>query len=185
MRWERLFADLELELEAAETAELESEIADRTRSVRARLLLVDRLRGSIGGDVTLRVLGAGQVTGAMRAVGADWCLVRPEDGADRLVPTSAVLEVVGLAASSTDRATIGEVAALFSLAAVLRQLARDRTVVTVTLLDGSTRTGTIEIAGADVVELSDRRHDEPGYAAPSARTRWTIPSAALAMLREH
>lgn len=186
MRWERLFADLEAELEAAETAELESEIAERTRSERARLRLVDRLRGSVGRLVVLRVSGAGQLSGEIRAVGVDWLLVRPDDGADRLVRTAALLELSGLAPSSTARGSEGEIAARFSLASVLRGLARDRTVVTITLVDGSSRTGTIELAGADVVEISDRRYDEPGFAASSGPVgRRSVPLAAVAVVREH
>lgn len=186
MRWERLFADLEAELEAAETAEHESEVADRTRSERARLRLVDRLRGSIGRSVAARVNGAGQLTGEIRAVGVDWLLVRPADGADRLVRTSALLELTGLAASSATRGSEGEIAARFSLALVLRGLARDRTVVTITLVDGSSRTGTIDVAGADHLELSERRHDEPGFADPSGSgPRRCVPLGAIAVVREH
>lgn len=186
MRWERLFGDLEAELEAFEAAELESEIAERTRSERARLRLVDRLRGSVGRSVVLRVSGAGQLTGELRAVGLDWLLVRPPDGADRLVRTTAVLELAGLASSSAAEGSAGVVASRFSLSAVLRGLARDRTVVTITLIDGSARTGTIEVAGADLVEISERRHDEPGFAGPpGAAVRRGIPLAALAVVREH
>lgn len=186
MRWERLFGDLEAELEAVEAAELESEIAERTRSERARLRLVDRLRGSVGRSVVLRVSGVGQLIGEIRAVGADWLLVRPEDGADRLVRSAALLELTGLAASSAAAGSEGAVAARFSLSAVLRGLARDRTVVTITLVDGSARTGTVEIAGADLVEISDRRHDEPGFAGPlEATVRRCVPLVALAVIREH
>jgi len=186
VRWERLFADLEAEFEAAEAAELESEIADRTRSERARLRLVDRLRGSVGRSVDARVTGIGQLSGEIRAVGVDWLLVRPADGADRLVRTAALLELTGLAPSSVTRASAGAVAARFSLGAVLRGLARDRTVVTIMLMDGGSRTGTIEVVGADLLELSERRHDEPGFADPSgARARRCVPLAALAVVREH
>lgn len=186
MRWDRLFADLEAELAAADAAELEAEIAERTRSERAKLRLVDRIRGSVGHSVQVRVNGAGQFAAEIRAVGADWVLVRPVDGADRLVPIAALLDLSGLAASSAGAETGGVVAARFSLAAVLRGLARDRAIATITLVDGSSRTGTIEVAGADLVEISDRRHDEPGFAAlPSAAGRRCVPLAAIAVVREH
>jgi len=186
VRWERLFGDLEAELDAAEEAELEAEIAERTRAERSRLRLVDRLRGSVGRAVRLRVSGADQLTGEIRAVGSDWLLIRPVDGADRLVRTAAVLEIEGLVPSSAAVGSEGVVAARFGLTAVLRGLARDRTVVTITLVDGSARTGTIEMAGADVVEFSDRRHDEPGFTGQRVTAaRRTIPSSALAVVREH
>ena len=186
MRWDRLFDDLEAELEAVEAAEIESEVAERTRFERSRLRLVDRLRGSMGRHVGMRVGGAGLLTGEIRAVGVDWLLIRPPGSADRLVRTAALLEVTGLAASSAVEGSEGVVAARFALTAVLRGLARDRTVVTITLVDGSALTGTIELAGADLLELSDRRHDEPDLAGPPSTTgRRTIPLSALAVVCEH
>jgi hypothetical protein len=58
--------------------------------------------------------------------------------------------------------------------------------VTITLIDGSLRSGTVEVVGADLVEISDRRFDEPGLADASGRaTRRTVPLIALAVVREH
>jgi hypothetical protein len=186
VRWERLFGDLEAELDAAEAAELESDIAERTRSERARLRLVDRLLGSVGRQVSVRMHGAGQRTGEIRAVGVDWLLVRTADGADHLIRTAALLELAGLSALSATEGPEGQRAARLSLPALLRRLARDRTIVTITLIDGSSRTGTIELAGADVVEFSDRRHDEPGFAGPSQTfERRSVPLRAVAVIREH
>ena len=186
VRWERLFEDLEAEFDAAEAAELEAQIADRTRFERSRLRLVDRLRGSVGRSIGIRVQGAGQLTGELRAVGVDWLLVRPADRADRLVRTAAVLEVVGLAASSSAAGEEGLVAARFTLSAVLRGIARDRTVVTLTLIDSSGWTGLIEIAAADLIEVSERRHDEPGFGSPSeTAVRRCVPLTALSVVREH
>jgi hypothetical protein len=131
------------------------------------------------------VVGAGQITGELRAVGADWLLVRAADGADRLIRTSHLLEVAGLSAASATEASDGPRAARLSLPAVLRGLARDRAIVTITLIDGSSRTGTIEFAGADMIEFSDRRHDEPGFAGPGRIERRSVPLAAVAVVREH
>ena len=187
MRWERLFDDLEAELEAAETAELESEIAERTRFERARLRLVDRLRGSVGRHVGVRVVGAGQLTGEIRAVGVDWLLVRPAEVADRLVPNcSAARARPDWRASSAAEGSEGVVAARFTLAAVLRGLARDRTVVTITLVDGSAsdrhdRAGRRGPAGALRPAPRRARLGRPG----STTVRRSIPLAALAVVREH
>ncbi len=183
MRWDRLFADLTAELEASEQAELESEIADRTRSERARLRFVDRLRGSSGLPLVLRVLGGTTVSGSLRAIGPDWCLLRDAAG-DHVVRLGAVLDVVGLAARSVEPGSEGEVEARFALAAVVRRLARDRAVVTLLQIDGGLVTGTIDFAGADVLEVTDRRSDDPGWSRGSGgAVRRTVPFDALAVIR--
>ena len=51
-------------------AELDAEVADRTRREAAQLALVDRARAAVGHPVTLRVLGAGPVDGLLADVGA-------------------------------------------------------------------------------------------------------------------
>lgn len=183
MRWERLFADLAAELDASEHAELESEIADRTRSERARLRFVDRLRGSPELPLLVRVLGGTTVSGTLRGVGPDWCLLRGAAG-DQVVRLGAVIDVVGLATRSVEPGSEGEVAARFSLAAVVRRLARDRAIVTLLQVDGGVVTGTVDLAGADVLEITDRRSDDPGWSrgSPSA-TRRTVPLDAVAVIR--
>src|SRR5437899_7357130 len=57
MRWERLFADLAAGLDSSELADLEAEVADRTRRELARLRFVDRLRPSIGTQVSVTCMG--------------------------------------------------------------------------------------------------------------------------------
>lgn len=182
MRWERLLADLSAEMDAATDAELESEVADRTRSERARLRLVDRLRGSIDVDIDIRVNGVGGLSGMLRAVGPDWCVLQAATG-DHVVRLGAVLEVRGLAGYSAVPGSEGVVAARFTLATVVRRLARDRAVVTLLQVDGRVVTGTVELAGADLVEMSDRRSDEPGWSRGGEQLRRTIPLESVAAIR--
>lgn len=183
MRWDRLFADLSAEFEAVEQAELEAEIADRTRSERARLRLVDRLRGSVEQPLEVRVLGGTTVAGVLSGVGPDWCLLQGAAG-DQVVRLGAVLDIVGLAARSVEPGSEGEVAARFALAAVVRRLARDRAQVTLVQTDGGLVTGTIDLAGVDVLEVTDRRLDEPGWSRGSrAALRRTVPFEAIALIR--
>lgn len=182
MRWDRLFADLSAEFDAAAEADIEAEIADRTRGERARLRLVDRLRGSADLPVDLGVLGVGVITGVLRGVGPDWCLLQSAGG-DYVVRLAAVLEVRGLAAYSAAPGSEGAVAARFSLAAVVRRLARDRAVVSLIRVDGGVLTGTVEFAGADMLELAYGRADEPDRRTAEIRERRTIPLGAVAVIR--
>ena len=97
MRWERLFEDLEAQLEAAEDEELAAEVADRSRREAARLRLVDRLRGNVGAMAVMGLQGL-RVRATIGRVGPDWVLL-DDAGADFLVPLAAVVLVEGLGPS--------------------------------------------------------------------------------------
>ena len=126
MRWDDLFRDLEAQLEAAAAAELDAEVADRTRREAAQLALVDRARAAVGHPVTLRVLGAGPVDGLLADVGAQWLLLAEPSGRQALVPSSAVLSLAGLRAWTSVPGEGGQVFARLGLGSALRGIARDR-----------------------------------------------------------
>jgi hypothetical protein len=130
-------------------------VADRSRHETAALRLVDRLRPVVGGSISLRVAGAGVLSGVLTAVGADWLLLADHGRREDLVASSAVLSIGGLAAQSAAPLSEGQVVARLTLAYALRGLVRDRAVVAVTLIDGSTATGTLDRTGADFVELAE------------------------------
>ena len=94
MRWERLFDDLEAQLDALSAAELAGEVAERTRYERAQLTLADRLVAWVGEPVTLDLLGGASVTGRLSQAAEEWVVVlhgpRPA-----LVPTSAIVAING------------------------------------------------------------------------------------------
>ena len=188
MRWDDLFRDLEAQLSAAADAALDAEVADRSRREAARLALVDRARAATGRPVVLRVAGAGAMEGRLLGVGSEWLLLT--DGTDRaagsegecLVPLPAVLSVSGLAAWTATADAAGQVGARLGLGVVLRGIARDRSGLAVTLVDGSTFTGTLDRVGADFVEVSEHGPGEPRRPGAVTGVR-TVPFPALAVLR--
>jgi hypothetical protein len=182
MRWQALFDDLEAQVEAAEAAELQAEVADRTRREVALLGLVDRLREGVGHPIALSVWGAGAVHGRLLDAGVDWLLLEESGGRESLVPLSAVLSVAGLGARSAVPGSDGEVGRRLDLRWALRGLARDRVGVAVVLRDGATLTGTLDRVGADHVDLAEHAPGEPRRAGAVRQVR-TVPVTALALLR--
>jgi hypothetical protein len=180
VRWERLFGDLEAQLEAAERAELDDEVADRTRREVARTELVDRLRAATGSrlDVTLR--GTGVVTATVERVGADWVLLAESHRATLLAPVAAITSVRNLGRAAA--APPDEVARRLDVRFVLRGLARDRAAVALLLDDGAALTGTIDRVGADHLDLAEHPLDVPRRTGlvPAVRT---VPLAALTAVR--
>lgn len=183
MRWENLFADLEAQLAAADTAEVDSEIADRTRREAALLGLVDRLLGAVGGTVAVQVEGAGWVRGRVLEVGQEWLLVDESAGREVLVPLSAVLSVAGLGAASVAPGSAGRVFERLRLSSAVRGIARDRSEVAVFVRDGSSVAGVIDRVGSDFLELR-RSPDGKGRDSDGA-SAVAVPSAAVVLIRRH
>jgi hypothetical protein len=182
MRWDDLFRDLEAQLAAAEAVQRDDELADRTRREAALLRLVDRARASVGQPVTVRVLGAGALEGALSEVGSQWVLLAEDGGREALVPWRAVLALAGLTAWSGAPGSGGQVFERLGLGSALRGIARDRLPVQVWLTDGSTVTGTVDRVGADFLEVSEHAAGEPRRRTEVTGVR-TVPFAALAVLR--
>ncbi|HET7172779.1 MAG TPA: hypothetical protein VFI30_00700 [Nocardioidaceae bacterium] len=180
MRWDELFADLEGQAVALATAEREAEVAERTRGELARVALLNRLRALAGGRLSAQVFGVGPVEGRLERVGADWLLL--DRAGEVVVPVAAVALVRELPAEAVSPSGVSAVAARIPLTAVLRTLARDRSVVSAALRDGTTVIGTPDRVGKDWVDLAVH---EPGEAPrrSTVRRRVTVPLAALALLR--
>lgn len=182
MRWEGLFADLEGQLDAADAADLAAEVADRTRHELGRLRLVDRLRAAEDADLAMSVGAAGTVRGRLVALGADWVLLAEPGGRDALVSLSAVLSISGLLARSAEPGSEGRSANRLDLRLALRGLTRDRAPVAVSLVDGSTTTGTLDRVGADFIDVVEHPAGEPRRARAVRAVR-TVPFGALAVVR--
>lgn len=181
MRWRRLFADIEAQLEEAERLELEDEITERIRGERRNISLIDRLRVAEGRPVEVRVVGAGMVRGSVRQVGADWFLLGGDAGIEHLVPMAATLAVTSTGAKAA--VALGGEGILWkmNLRYALSVISRDRSVVLVTLADGASVGGTIDVVGADFVDVTSR---EPGEARPSRPAgTLSLPFSAIGVVR--
>lgn len=177
VHWDRFFEDLEDQLDSeweAERAALDTE-AERLRI--ARVPLHDRLvaMSRMAKEISIHVGDASQLVGRLTRVGADWCAVVP-DAATRahahtqtpapapapapatIVPLAAIVELgapAEVVLEAVRDAQPGSALALrMGLGFVLRDLARRRTPVTVGLVDGRSRSGTIDRAGADHLDLA-------------------------------
>jgi hypothetical protein len=151
---------LEAELRdlAAADADLErdAEVAERTRIERAALTLADRLRGAHA-PVELATRGGWRHAGSVTEVGDGWVLlahVPPGTRvatAEHLVPLAALVGVRGLgrplvrAEGRPPERTLGS---------VLRSWCRDRSSVSVALVEGEVVAGLASAAYADHLELS-------------------------------
>ena len=81
MRWDRLFDDLQAQLDADGQRELDLEVSDRTRRERAQVGLHERLIAHKGMGVELRLAAGVLVSGTVADAGSDWLLVH--DRGDR------------------------------------------------------------------------------------------------------
>jgi hypothetical protein len=160
MRWQQLFADLQAQFEAEETAAEHAESASRARAEIGTLGIADRLRGAIGSPLVLGCGGAGALAGTLVDVGADWLLVEDDGARQALVAMAALRSVSGLG-RRTGAPEAGTVRGRLDLRRALRGLARDRSAVQIVLDDGGVVSGTLDRVGADYVELAEHPVDLP------------------------
>lgn len=182
MRWQRLFADLQAEFDENEAAAERAQDASRRRVETGAVRLVDRLAGALGRPVALRCSGAGDVTGELVEVGADWLLLTDERRREVLVASATVRAVAGLGRATAPAAQPNPVRGRLDLRWALRGLARDRSVVQVVLDDGSSYVGTLDGVGADHVELAEHAADQPRRAGAVRGVR-AIALPAVAVVR--
>lgn len=181
-RWQALFADLEGQAAALDTAERAVEVEERTRIEIGRARLLDRLRPAVGAIVRLRCIGDDGVTGRLTCVGPDWLLVVDETGREAVAVTAAVISVSGLGRLSAVPESESVVESCLGLRHALRGIARDRSAVRISVIDGTAIDGTIDRLGADFVEVAQhaagelRRRDQVREVA-------LVPLSALAVVR--
>lgn len=149
VRWDALFADMELQAQALEADARDAQVAELTRAERASVHLVDRLRSGVGAPVELLVRSGGRVGGVVLDVAAGWVLV--EDGRrEHLVPVAGLVSVRG--APSVAAAGVGSALRRLGLGHALRALARDRCLVRCETVGGAV-VGRVDAVGADHVDI--------------------------------
>lgn len=178
MRWDDLFADLEAQLRESAREEREAEVAELVRAERAAIAWTDRLHSAVGRPVVLRT-AAGQVAGRLTDVGRDWLAVEESGRGAALVPVAAVHGVADLPRRVDPG---GGLARSYGLGVALRGISRDRSVVAVHDIGGGVWVGTLDLVGADHVDVA--LHPADAVRRPSAVTgRQTLPWAAVAVVR--
>lgn len=180
MRWQDLFADLEAQLRHAEEREQQVEISDRTRRERAEVRWLDRAAACVGADLVLTT-AVGPVSGRLDDLGKDWLLLADERGLGAsLVPVSAVLTVAGMTRAVDDEQGLGR---RFGIGVALRAISRDRAPVEVRDRAGGVLTGTIDVVGADYLEIAEHPVDLPRRAESITGRRLVVFDAIAAVRR--
>ena len=114
--------------------------------------LVSRLMATVDDDVNLDLLGVGPVTGRLRRVGPDWCLLHGA-AQDWVVRLASVKGVEGASPRSVPEVAWSPVHRL-GLASALRRLSDSGVPCRLHATDGTTREGLLGRIGADVVEVT-------------------------------
>ena len=181
MRWDRLFDDLQAQLDADGQRELDLEVSDRTRRERAQVGLHERLIAHRGQGVELRLAAGVLVSGRVADAGSDWLLVHDHGDRGSLVPFAAIVAIHGLGVRAAAGAGVAT-AKRFGLGYALRGLSRDRAVVSLADIGGSVTTGTIDAVGADALDLSEHPADM-ARRAENIVARRVIPFTAIVVVR--
>ncbi|MGJ9405336.1 hypothetical protein ACHABQ_03305 [Nesterenkonia aurantiaca] len=181
MRWDALFADLEAQLEAAQTAEFDAALADASRLESSRLEFGERLRAHQDRPLVLQVVGGQRLQVRIMAVGADW-LAGTAAAHSVLVPLGGILAVDGMDRAAARREPSATRRRL-GITAPLRRLARDRAPVSAFGAEGVLASGLIAMAGRDFVEITPAPQDEPLRRGGGERSSRVIPLHAVAWFR--
>lgn len=182
MRWAALFADLEAQAELLAQTERSGEIDERTRAEVGTLRLRDRAGAALGTPVRVRASGGVTATGDLAGVGPDWLLVDEGGGREIVVASAHLLSLRGLGRYSAVPHTEGHVESRLGLRHALRGMARDRSPVRMTLVDGSVLDATVDRIGADFVEVATHSAGEVRR-RQDVRAVELVPIAAISAVR--
>lgn len=178
MRFDRMFEDLEGQMDHLEDEQRRATTEDLTRAERAQIPLSDRLRDQGTRPLVVHLRAGLVVQGVLDGIGQDWIRLLATRGGEQIwLPSSALVALEGLSA----RARPHEDSPLrpASFAHELRALARDRTPVRVETEIGEIA-GTIATVGSDVLDMVPA----PERSTPLRRSgRTTILCAAVLAVR--
>lgn len=181
MRWEALLADLAARGDALELEERAAEVSERTRIEFGRTTLRGRLVAALGAPIRV-VAGTGVVcTGALVHLGSDWMLLVDEPGREHLVALRAVRTVAGLGRHLT-QARAGSATERLGMGSALRALARDRSLVWITLVDATEVSGTVDAVGGDYLDIAVHATDD-ARRRQNVTERRLVPIQSLAVVR--
>lgn len=202
MRWDKLFDDLESQLEqelASDEVDLRAE-EERLRlgriSLRDRLLALERAQGSEATS-SVKMLFAGDRMLEFRPLGfgRDWfsaelletsgrrsqCIV-PLAAVTGLVLSRAQVEQSLFALPETPQGAAGALSARLGLGYVLRDLCRRRSAIELRLLSGPTLHGTLDRVGRDHIDLALHEPGSPRRENQVSQYR-VIPLSQLELVR--
>lgn len=176
MRWEALFGDMEAQLAAAASLDVESEITERVRMELVSVTLQDRLRRQQGKRLVLDMGTAGILQGDLRYVGQGW-IALDDGGRSVLAVLRHVVSIRGLdrfSAPAPETVQLG-------LASALRSIARDRAAVTIRSAGaaaGNAVHGIIDRVGADFLEVAAVASGQPRRAGNVSGV-YVLPTASV------
>ena len=148
MRWQQLFADLQAQFEAEESAAEQAEAGSRARAEIGALALVDRLRGAAGSPARPALRGArARSPGTLVDVGRRLAAPRGRRAAGEGLVARRRAGGRGPGTATAPPEAVGPVRGRLDLRRALRGLARDRSAVQVVLDDGGVLTGTLDRVG--------------------------------------
>lgn len=157
VRWDRFFSDLEAQAVALEHDELEMEVADRALVEHSSVVLMDRVRASLGLPLRCVLVDGQQWQGALLGFGADWLVLSHSGVDDRaavLVRARALVAVSGLSGRAVPLQALGSVARRSTLTMALRRLMQLAEPVQVMRVHAVPLTGTVALVGRDYLDLA-------------------------------
>ncbi|MFT4157073.1 MAG: hypothetical protein QM630_03980 [Microbacterium sp.] len=196
MQWDRLFEDLEGQLSSEWEAERAALDAESERLRISKLDIRHRLRVLCSAEATAAVTltGLGRLPLRLVALGADWVAAAdvPAQGARtahtiRIIPLHAIHGIridhgMLLASLNEDSGATGALRERMTLGFVLRDIARRRTSVRISTVDGEDLHGTIDRAGADHLDLAEHDPGQARFAASVTGFR-IVPLDAVAAIQ--
>lgn len=174
-----MFEDLEGRLAHLEDQQIRATAEDLARAERSQVALVDRLRAAEDLPLVVHLTAGSPVEGPVAEVGRTWILLGRESdrGARAVIPLAQTTMIEGLPARARP-ASPSRLGAR-PLTAVLRRIARDRSLVRVRM-PSATLPGRLASVGEDFVDIVSQPTGERGAVANGATS--TVPTAAIVLI---